>query len=300
MVLGTFLPLCLDGAIGTSAGGVVIGGLVICCAGLGFSVQSLQIRDSEERTERQIRRRTLHNTTVSLHQIKTVDNMPEQAEEVATTEESAPSPEAEESPSEETLGVDGEPQAEDQNETNDAEDGPSTLYKVAVCVIAGIFASQLQFAFVFGDSLVDLAGSDEGPGRTPPSGTSAVIWLFAISLGTPPSIIYGLYSKAPDISLSRLYQCPWYRHAWIMLTTAIPWVAHIHLYGYANTQLPEDLAASVAWPVLMMTTVLAGMLWSIALGEWSHASTPVKRKLYQGLGLVSSGVIVIMASVAIR
>ncbi len=182
---------------------------------------------------------------------------------------------------------------------DDDSDGPSTMYKVAVCFLAGIFASQLQFAFVFGESLVDLAASDDGPGTTPPSGTGAIIWLFAISLGTPASIVYGLYNKSPDISLRRLYQCPWYRHVLILLTTAIPWVSHIHLYGYANTLLPSELGASVAWPVLMMTTVVAGMVWSIALGEWALAADEAKSKLYQGLILVSSGVVVIMVSVAI-
>jgi hypothetical protein len=276
MVLGTLLPLCLNGAIATTAGGVVIAGLVVCCAGLAFSVQSLQLRDREEREDRQIRRRA------------------EQADKLAV-EDSCPKPETEILPS--TAADVGD--VEKSTEQEDDSDGPSTLYKVALCVTAGIFASSLQFAFVFGNSLMDLATSAEGPGSTPSSGTSAVIWLFAISLGTPPSILFGLYNKAPDIPLSRIYQCPWYRHFWILLTTAAPWVAHIHLYGYANTQLPEDLAAGVAWPVLMMTTVVAGMLWSIALGEWSLASTPVKLKLYQGLGLVSAGVIVIMVSVAI-
>lgn len=291
MVLGTFLPLCLDGAISTAAGGVVVAGLVICCAGLFFSVQSLQIRDRHERAQR-IHRRTQYNMTVSLHKIEDSEIMTkDQPEDSPADAVSSPDTESAETPTVRELTT---------NHNNDDEsDGPSTLYKVAVCFIAGVFASQLQFAFVFGDSLVDLAASDEGPGSTPPSGTSAIIWLFAISLGTPASIIYGLYSKSPDVSLSRLYQCPWYRHVVIIVTTSIPWIAHIHLYGYANTYLPSELGASVAWPVLMMTTVVAGMLWSLALEEWAEASGAAKSKLYQGLGLVSSGVVVIMASVAV-
>jgi hypothetical protein len=308
MVLGTFLPLCMDGAIQTPAGGVVVTGLAVCCTGLIFSVQSLQLRDRYERTQQQMHRRTMFHTTVSLHKIIQTDDeirrMNEEEDEnsspklggdPSTTVPDGGAPDAALPPSTESLPPGGDVDKIDGGETG----GTSTLHKVVVCFLAGVFASQLQFAFVFGDSLVDLAESDEGPGSTPPSGTGAIIWLFAISLGTPASILYGLYSKSPDISLSRLYQCPWYRHVLIILTTSIPWVAHIHLYGFANTYLPSKLGASVAWPVLMMTTVVAGMIWSILLGEWALAPQPAKQKLYQGLALVSTGVVVIMASVAI-
>jgi len=296
MVLGTFLPLCMDGAIQTPAGGVVVTGLAVCCIGLIFSVQSLQLRDFDERTRQQLRRRTVFHTTVSLHNVIRTDededdNSPGVGGDPSTAVPDCDSPDAE------LPVLDGD---DDDDEIDGGVSvGISTLHKVAVCFLAGVFASQLQFAFVFGDSLVELAESDEGPGSTPPSGTGAIIWLFAISLGTPASVLYGLYSKSPDISLSRLYQCPWYRHVLIVLTTSIPWVAHIHLYGFANTYLPSKLGASVAWPVLMMTTVVAGMIWSIVLGEWALAPNPAKLKLYQGLALVSTGVVVIMASVAI-
>ena len=281
----------MDGAIQTPAGGVVVTGLAICCSGLIFSVQSLQLRDVHERTQQQLRRRTVFHTTVSLHKVIQPEEDEVVGEDPSTTVPDGGSPDAE------LPVLEGD---DDDDKIEGGESGgTSTLHKVAVCFLAGVFASQLQFAFVFGDSLVELAESDEGPGSTPPSGTGAIIWLFAISLGTPASILYGLYSKSPDISLSRLYQCPWYRHVLIVLTTSIPWVAHIHLYGFANTYLPSKLGASVAWPVLMMTAVVAGVIWSIALGEWAMAPNPAKQKLYQGLALISTGVVVIMASVAI-
>jgi hypothetical protein len=173
-----------------------------------------------------------------------------------------------------------------------------TWQKVIVCIVSGIFATQLQFAFVFGQDMIDLAAADDGPGRTPSSGTSSVIWLFAISLGAPVSILYGLYKNQQPLRL--LCVCPWYRHVLIILTTSIPWVTHIHLYGYSNTQLPDHLAAAVAWPVLMMTTVIVGLLWSrVILEEWIHASIRATRQLYIGLIIVMLGVITIMCSLAV-
>lgn len=299
MILGTFLPLCLDGAIGTAAGGVVVAGLVVCSGGLWSSVQSLRLRDAEERQHR-IRRRTMQNVTVSINADPAV--IADAAASTAASEITSTSPPPAESATTtaESPTTDNDPELEKPPQESEEEEGYSTFQKVMVCVIAGVFATQLQFAFVFGSDMVDMAeDSSQGPGSTPPSGTSAVIWLFAISLGAPASIVYGLYSNPSTIPLSRIYQCPWYRHLFIILTTSIPWVAHIHLYGYATTYLPSDLAASVAWPVLMMMTVIAGMIWSIALGEWNLAPEQAKFKLYQGLGLVLAGVAIIMASVAI-
>ncbi len=293
MILGTFLPLCLEGVIATAAGGMVVAGLGVCCGGLWASVQSLQLRDVEER-EHRIRRRTLYNTTVSIA-----------GDTVATAAATGISLEQLQQDAMTPGQLDQKNKLDDQEqqaETQpvDDDEGPSTFHKVAVCVIAGIFATQLQFAFVFGDEMIALAeDSSQGPGFTPPSGTSAVIWLFAISLGAPVSIIYGLYSNPSNIPLTWLYQCPWYRHPLVLITTSLPWVSHIHLYGYANTYLPPELAASVAWPILMMMTVVAGMIWSICLGEWKLASEKARLKLYYGLGLVTIGVGVIMASVAV-
>jgi len=304
-VLGTFLPLCTEKTITTPAGGVVVAGVVICCLGLALGVQSLQIRDNEERIQRKEATTTTTTNAVpnddNNNNVTSEDVEKDGVNKKKTTTTEIPSNDDKTSPS--MTGTDMVEKSDDEGDHSDDSDDQSgttsTFYKVAVCFVAGVLCSQLQFAFVFGDILVDLAESEEGPGTTPPSGITAVLWLFAISLGTPASIVYGLYSKSPDCSLSDMYRCPWYRHALILLTTSIPWLTHIHLYGYANTLLPPELGASVLWPVLMMTTVLSGILWSLKLGEWSKASNQAKMKLYQGLILGAIGVGVIMVSVAV-
>ena len=285
MVLGTFLPLALEGLVLTDAGGVIVGGLVICCVGLYYSMKSLQTRDLDEQ---QTKKQTVEsNTEITPASQATKEAVPQ---EVILEETSSPSGDCE---------IDAQGEGARGETCTTMEETYSTMHKVAVCVIAAIFASQLQFAFVFGQDMIDLAGDDAGPGSTPPSGTAAVIWLFAIPMGAPASIAYGFYSSPPQIPLSTMWCCPWYRHLLIILTTSVPWVAHIHLYGLANTYLPDDLGASVAWPVLMMITVMAGFLWSIGLGEWAEASVLARRQLWMGLVFVTIGVGVIMSSVAL-
>jgi hypothetical protein len=201
-ILGTFLPLCLDGAIATAAGGVVVAGLVLCCVGLVFSVKSLQTRDRDEQQLRTVYK------TVELE----LSEKGEQQNDLNILEHKGGD--------ESTNPVEGSPGVVmelDEEQTHESsiiievtknEKEYSSWQKVGICVVAGIFATQLQFAFVFGDELIDLAASEEGPGSTPPSGTSAIIWLFAISLGAPVSIVYGLYNSPVHISWSVLWKCP--------------------------------------------------------------------------------------------
>ena len=175
----------------------------------------------------------------------------------------------------------------------------STTKKVFICAIAALFASMLQFAFVFGSDIVDITESQNGPGSTPSSGVASVIWLFAIPMGAPASIIYGLYMNPSSIPWSTVYRCPWYRHILIILTTSLPWVAHIHLYGVSTTLLPDDVGPGVAWPVLMMVTVLAGLVWSICLGEWANSSKATRTQLRIGGVFMLCGISLMMASIGV-
>ena len=117
MVLGTFLPLCLDGAIATPAGGIVVAGLAVCCRGVAWAVQSLQARDLDESKPVE----SIDSSGHSRAQDKG-DNQTSVRESSSTTTKTR-----------------------------------STAYKVYVCAVAGIFATQLQFAFVFGQDMIDLA-----------------------------------------------------------------------------------------------------------------------------------------------
>jgi hypothetical protein len=161
----------------------------------------------------------------------------------------------------------------------------------------------LQFAFVYGEPMIQLAASpDDGPNApTPKTGTASIVWLFAFTISCPVSIIYALYSNPKTISYSTMWKCPWYRHILLFLTSTVPWLAQIHLYGIANNSnlLLPRLAASVSWPVLMMTTVATGMIWSLGLGEWNIASPPAKRQLTIGLCTITAGIVMLMTSLAV-
>jgi hypothetical protein len=295
MMAGTLLPLILQNLVTTKFGAVILVGLGICSIGLGFSMSSLQIRDADEKKS-------------AAAAAKQCGKIPETSKpggevgaEVAATSEPDINNNMLEDHQQQNGGGGDEQQQQHQ--------GYSTLSKVLLCVISGLFASMLQFAFVYGDPMIQLSASssssstsnEDGPGSTPQTGTASIVWLFAFTISCPVSIVYGLVSSPKHIPLSTIWKCPWYRHVLLFLTSTLPWVAHIHLYGIANNPLllPPRLAATVSWPVLMMTTVATGMIWSLGLGEWNEASAAAKRQLTISLCTITAGIVMLMASLAV-
>jgi len=178
--------------------------------------------------------------------------------------------------------------------------------KIGICILAGVCCVQLQFAFIFGSRISDLSlgtNIDDDsvlstlPGSTPETGGAAIIWMLAISLGAPASIINALMSS--PVPLSSAIRTPWWRHMKLIGTTSLPWISHIHIYGVcASTLFPERIAASIGWPMLMMVTTAQGTLLSVLLGEWKIASPTTRKTLKISLIASFIGVAILMTSVA--
>ena len=56
-----------------------------------------------------------------------------------------------------------------------------------------------------------------------------------------------------------------------------------------------ELGDSIGWPLLMMTIVLAGNLWSLATGEWKKAGAAALRSLAAGMAILLVAFAVIAA-----
>lgn len=177
-----------------------------------------------------------------------------------------------------------------------------TWKKVGICGATGIFAAQLQFAFIFGSEITELAlGTKTAdpplPGSSHESGGAAIIWLLAISLGAPVAIINGIYSS--PVPLSSAIRTPLSRHLKLICCTSIPWLCHIHIYGVcATTLLPEKVSAAIGWPMLMMVTTGQALILSVYLGEWKAASDITIRTLQWSLFVTGAGLIILMCSAA--
>ena len=219
-ILGTFLPLLTEKTLMSRIGAVISAGLLICCVGLWFATIALKKRDNENQPS------TFESDDISC------------VKAAARVEDAS-------NGDNETGIIDADDKPIDREENSDESlvrkqekdsiipqvEGYKTWQKIAICLICGIFAVQLQFAFIFGKPIVDLASGVDTtvslPGSTPRSGDAAIIWLFAFSLSTPISILYGIISSPYPIS--SIPKAPWWRHIRLIFSTSIPWLSHIHL-----------------------------------------------------------------------
>lgn len=289
LMLGTFLPLLYDGGIKSATGAVILTGLVVVCVGLYFSADSLRIRDLDLAKSVQPEMETSSPIPVILEANEDLSdgNVLSSDEELRQA--------VDKWTSKIEVSASNISDSMTNKKVNEEPEYPTSV-KITVCVLAGIFASMLQFAFIYGRDIILTA---ENLGNTPEGGSAAIIWLFAISIGSIPSISYGLMSSPKEIPLKTIWLCPWWRHVALIFCTSIVWLAHIHTYGLsANVLLPKKFAASIAWPTVMTTSVATGMAWSICLGEWRGASHLALVKLWIGLGFSTVGVILFMSSIA--
>jgi len=186
LMLGTFLPLMYDGGIKSITGVVIIVGLLVVCFGLYFSAESLRMRDLDiMKAENLLTVKAKPSCSVQVSAAADPIN----SEDSYSIQELQQN-EAEQNPEHHVFAPDLP-----RNERNDnvLNQRYSSTAKIFVCVVAGLCSSLLQFAFIFGREIIQIAEKDAS---TPKGGSAAIIWLFAISIGSIPSIFYGICSSS--------------------------------------------------------------------------------------------------------
>lgn len=309
-VIGTFLPLLTEQTLITPAGGIIVLGLFVCCIGLWISTKALKKRDADE--DAYVKSKMASSDTPS--NLLRDDESSFHADNTSVVDHHSSNPSKESwsirLKTSQYIGLKRVSaffrKTSSIRKKDNIENPP--WKKIGICIIAGICCVQLQFAFIFGKRISDLSlGTIENieddavlnriPGSTHETGGAAIIWMLAISLGAPASIIHALLSS--PVPISSAIRAPWWRHLRIIATTSLPWITHIHIYGVcASTLFPKRIAASIGWPMLMMVTTAQGTVLSLLLGEWKVASPDTLRTLKLSLLASFIGVGILMASVA--
>eukprot|EP01025_Chloroclados_australasicus_P058091 TRINITY_DN7271_c1_g1_i1.p1 TRINITY_DN7271_c1_g1~~TRINITY_DN7271_c1_g1_i1.p1 ORF type:complete len:373 (+),score=18.65 TRINITY_DN7271_c1_g1_i1:93-1211(+) len=163
---------------------------------------------------------------------------------------------------------------------------PSWFAIVLICVVSGVASSMLQFAFVFGENLIDKAEYKHNKSETH---ATLIVWVFAFSIEATMILIYSVYLLISNRTYRNFLNkyISWTEFLGNILKCffmAVAFLAHIFLYGAAQAIL-GDLGAALAWPLLMISTVCAAQIWSLFLQEWKFASR-LSRKVNFGSFLV--------------
>lgn len=162
------------------------------------------------------------------------------------------------------------------------------------CLVGGVLSSMLQFAFVLGGNLVDLA-EDAG---VPKTAAAMPIWLLCFVFNAVGHLSYSSYLLIVNGSWRAFATTPLRDslHAGCLcLAMAVGMPFHIHTYGMGAVLLGET-GAVFAWPVVMSSTVFTAQVWSVALREWKGAPEAATRANLASLALLVSSVVVVAAT----
>ena len=162
------------------------------------------------------------------------------------------------------------------------------------CLIGGVLSSMLQFAFVFGGGLVDVARAK----GVPDAAATMPIWLLCFLFNAVGHcgyaarllVVNGTWRRFREATRAETF------HAACMcalMALAMPF--HIHTYGVGAT-LMGDAGAVFAWPVVMSATVFTAQAWSVVLGEFKGAPVEATRANRWSLALLVSSVAVVAAT----
>ena len=127
-----------------------------------------------------------------------------------------------------------------------------------------------------------------------PSLSPGVVWFLSFNLGTIVNIIYAVYLLYQNNTWNAFVGEGDGLHLFPLkcLVMATTWMIHVHLYGAAQAFMGSS-GAYIAWPLLMICTVITGQIWSIYMGEWNYATdTAINRYLVSLTCLLLSSVLV--------
>jgi len=165
---------------------------------------------------------------------------------------------------------------------------PKPLMKgIVICVVAGITAPMLNFAFIYGDQL-RVSAEKFGASQTMAPNS---IWTITFLSGFLVNLIYCLWLVKRNKAWS-LYKekgtSIYYLYTFIM---GLLWAGSIFIYGMATANLGE-LGPSIGWASFNAIGILWANILGILTGEWKNVGK-------KGLSVMAIGLLVLLGGVFI-
>ena len=162
---------------------------------------------------------------------------------------------------------------------------------MAWCVAGGVLSSMLQFSFVFGGGLVDVA-EERGVAK---EASAMPVWMLCFLFNSVGHVFYASWLLKANDTWRKFRSTPardWAHGGVMCALIAVAFTAHIHLYGLGAAKMGSS-GAVFAWPLVMSSTVFTAQVWSLVLGEWTDASLEARVANWASLGLLVAAVAVV-------
>jgi L-rhamnose-H+ transport protein len=151
-----------------------------------------------------------------------------------------------------------------------------------ICILSGIFSAMLNFAFVFGEEMRQLAL--HAGASTPMSGNA--IWALGVTCGCLPNAAYCIYLLNKNHTWS-VYRQKNTGAAYLLgaALMGVLWFSGIMTYG-VGADVMGKLGGIFGWPVFISIAIVAGNFWGFLGGEWKGASRKALAYCLAGIGIL--------------
>ena len=153
---------------------------------------------------------------------------------------------------------------------------------LAVCAISGILSACGNIGFVYGAGIIAAAQRAGVPGYLAPNVVWALLTLALFFANTGYATL--LLRRNRTAARFRAPGSGW--RFLLGVSMGVLWMAGFVFYGAGTRQLGK-LGSSLGWAIMMSAMVLAANLLGLATGEWAAAPRASRRRLGEGIALLT-------------
>ncbi len=179
---------------------------------------------------------------------------------------------------------------------SDDSSGTGKDYKfkwgLLVCLASGLLNALLNLSFVFGAPISGTARTLLGDSALVNFRASNAIWVVTLLGAFVSNLVYcsvRLVMKGSWRNYGQSQTGIYWFYAFLM---GFFWMSGVALYG-AGASCLGKLGATVAWIILMCTTVLVGNLWGLLSGEWKGTPQKAHWAMFQGLAILIIAILLV-------
>lgn len=158
-----------------------------------------------------------------------------------------------------------------------------TPFKVGLffCITAGVLAALLNFAFIFGQNVTDVA-IQQGVSAT--NATNA-IWALVFTSGYLVNLGYCGYVGWRKMTLKKFLARGTGLYWLGAVGMGVLWAVGVVVYGMGATRIGR-FGAFLGFPIMLICSILTGNALGVLTGEWRASSHPAKRVMVLGVCLL--------------
>jgi L-rhamnose-H+ transport protein len=149
------------------------------------------------------------------------------------------------------------------------------------CFISGSISAMLNVGFVFAEPIAAAASRLGAAKASAPN----AIWALTFTANFSVNVAYTFYLMLKNRNFG-LLRAPGTAHYWLgALFIGIAWPMGIVLYGIGAGKMGA-YGPFVAWPMMLLSSILFGNLAGALGGEWKGTSTKARSTMFAGVAIL--------------